>query len=318
MNGNGEVKRFTSIAGFRRTQFLPRLGKIRLGIKVKTAKGTEYPKETDYFVCPPEVIAVYGEKPTSLDILLPSEDPNIVVPYCYKKYGSNQKLHCKGNGEIAIGQNEKGEMVEKKCPCEDLKNKKCSQRGHLMVIIPRVSLGGVYQIDTGSTSNINKVMDAMLYWQTMAGHCKGIPLTIERVPEKLEDPISHKMNTHYLFKFSSAVNIDNLNKAIENKEKILSLDFKIEPPIEDGKLDDTPIISEGEIIDEADKKTAFEITDDEIKELTEAIKKLAYPDERKLKLFKAENKIKKWKDLTEEMYAELRILLGIQEIPFGE
>ena len=43
-----------------RQEMLPRIGKIRLGIKKKHSNGREYPAATDYFVCPPEVQAVYG------------------------------------------------------------------------------------------------------------------------------------------------------------------------------------------------------------------------------------------------------------------
>ena len=42
---------------------LPRLGKIRLGIKEEGADGKLYPTPTDYFVCPDEVKKVFGEKP---------------------------------------------------------------------------------------------------------------------------------------------------------------------------------------------------------------------------------------------------------------
>ena len=42
---------------------LPRLGKIRLGIKKKTDAGVSYSSSTDYFVCPDELKKVFGEKP---------------------------------------------------------------------------------------------------------------------------------------------------------------------------------------------------------------------------------------------------------------
>ena len=35
---------------------LPRLGKIRLGIKKKTKGGVEYPFATEYFIVPPEIV----------------------------------------------------------------------------------------------------------------------------------------------------------------------------------------------------------------------------------------------------------------------
>ena len=55
---------------------LPRLGKIRLGIKVEEEGKKPYPRAVDYFVCPPEVQAVLGEKPRSLPIAFPTDDPD--------------------------------------------------------------------------------------------------------------------------------------------------------------------------------------------------------------------------------------------------
>ena len=50
-----------------RQEMLPRIGKIRLGIKKKHSNGREYPAATDYFVCPPEVQAIYGPEPKESD-----------------------------------------------------------------------------------------------------------------------------------------------------------------------------------------------------------------------------------------------------------
>jgi len=55
-------QKFTRIKGLSSIRRLPRLGKIRLGIKKVTAKGKEYPSETDYFVCPAEVCRVLRTK----------------------------------------------------------------------------------------------------------------------------------------------------------------------------------------------------------------------------------------------------------------
>jgi len=200
-------QKFTSIKDFKRVAYLPRLGKIRLGVKVVSKNtGKQYPKEVDYFVVPPEVAKVYGDKPKVLDVMFPSEDPAQVIPYCYKRYGSNNRLMCKGDGETAIWFNpETNQMEERKCPCEALEEGKCDKRGHLMVILPRVSFGGVYQIDTGSGMNINRVLDAMEYWKTMVGRCKCILLTLERVPEKVGNPENGTMQTHYLFRFGTKI-----------------------------------------------------------------------------------------------------------------
>ena len=74
------------IKDFKGKSRIPRLGKIRLGIKVPGTK-SEYPKATDYFVCPEEVKAVYGEKPKRLNIAFHSEELEEVFPQYYKLYG---------------------------------------------------------------------------------------------------------------------------------------------------------------------------------------------------------------------------------------
>jgi len=94
---------------------IPRLGKIRLGIKVPGSK-SEYPKATDYFVCPIEVRAVYGEKPKKLQIAFHSDELEEVFPQYYKRYGKSTGLVCKGDGEDANQINPNtGEFEEIKC-----------------------------------------------------------------------------------------------------------------------------------------------------------------------------------------------------------
>jgi len=79
----------------------PRLGKIKLGRLVALANGKERPEATSHFVVPEEVAAVYGDEPTSIDIIFPSDDLDIVAPYNLKQYGSGSGLKCKGDGENA-------------------------------------------------------------------------------------------------------------------------------------------------------------------------------------------------------------------------
>jgi len=59
------------IKGISEVVRLPRLGKIRLGIRKKNADGIPYPSPTDYFVCPDEVRKVFGERPRELRIMFP-------------------------------------------------------------------------------------------------------------------------------------------------------------------------------------------------------------------------------------------------------
>ena len=89
----------TPIAGLSEQKRLPRLGKIHLGIKKKSQRtGAEYPVATDYFVCPPEVIKVYGEQPRRLDVIIPVEDEEIWASQYYRQYSRSRGLVCKGDG----------------------------------------------------------------------------------------------------------------------------------------------------------------------------------------------------------------------------
>jgi len=123
MNGDGKFDRgrYTTIPETKNIK-LPIGGKIRLGIKVKNKEGIEYPKETDYFVCPKEVREVFGEKPTELTVFFPVADRKKVFQQNYERYGSNQALLCQGDGDISGTaqrlnlKNVKWEEV--KCPCE--------------------------------------------------------------------------------------------------------------------------------------------------------------------------------------------------------
>ena len=185
---------YTSIVGLSTTMRMPRLGKIRLGIKAKTAKGVEYPKDVDYFVCPPEVQEVYGPMPKELDVLIPSTDPALYFPQALKWY-KGARLVCKGNGETATRiDTATGNMFEMACPCEHLKDPQtnpkgeCTARANLMVILPKVSMGGAYQIDTGSNNNIINLNSTMNWIMSMIGRVAWVPLTLKRVPTKIQTP----------------------------------------------------------------------------------------------------------------------------------
>lgn len=77
---------------------IPRFGMIRLG--ETGPKG--HPIALDHFVVPEEVKKVYGEKPTELDILLPSENMDEVLTAWYKRYGKTAGLICRGDEETAM------------------------------------------------------------------------------------------------------------------------------------------------------------------------------------------------------------------------
>ena len=180
------------ITGLSDRRYIPRLGKIRLGVKATSAKGVEYPKEVDYFVCPPEVIEKLGPEPKALEIYFPCEDEEKFFPQELLRYAGGQ-IVCRGNGEEATEIDRgTGEQKCVKCPCPHLTRKEpkpdCSPTANLMVIIPAVGMG-CYQIDTHSKSNITQLNSAIDQIRgLLGGRISFVPLTLRRVKKKIQTP----------------------------------------------------------------------------------------------------------------------------------
>jgi hypothetical protein len=122
-----------SIKGITDVTRLPRLGKIRTGIKKKSQKGNDYPEEVPYFVLNPieeqydakgnvigtrvnehieGLIKLFGEKPHEMDIVFPVDNDAIIADANLKWWGGNPKekkasLVCRGNGEYACYKGDK-------------------------------------------------------------------------------------------------------------------------------------------------------------------------------------------------------------------
>lgn len=185
---------------------LPRLGKIRTGEKRTGQKGP-YPHATDYFVCPDEVKAVYGEKPTELKVMFPADDLDLVAPQWYKCYSYSQGLLCRGDGktcrrkvdtdtgDFANKDTKHWELVDTLCTPDDcpmLPQKQCRRVMNLLFILPDVPGLGVYQLDTSSfysIVNINSQLapDGFLRPFTR-GRISFIPLILSIGPQEVTPP----------------------------------------------------------------------------------------------------------------------------------
>lgn len=242
------LTKINGIKGVSDRRRLPRLGKIRLGLKVRTTKGTEYPKEVSYFVCPDEVKKIYGEQPTVLDIYFPTDDSTQFFPQSLKLYKA-QGLICKGDGENALRKDEvSNELIEIECPCE---NEQCNAVGNLMVLLPRVSIGGVYQIDTGSISNIIAINSYIDYLRNLTGgRISMIPLKLRRIEQEMTfiNPTTNKQqkSVHYLLQMELPLTIDDINKMRNDKNYIPPV-VTIALPVEDGRDLPEVIIDESEL-----------------------------------------------------------------------
>lgn len=234
------IKLPNSVSQVRR---LPRLGKIRLGMVVTSGKsGKEYPRETDYFVCPPEVQAVYGEIPKALDVMFPVEQEEMIFPQFLGAYGGNHKLLCHGDGENAERWDKDAtEWLKRDCPCEWLEEGKCDRRANLLVVLPKVNLGGVYQIDSGSFNTIVNLNSYFEYLRFLVGRISWVPVKLIREAQQTLDP-DGKQQTHYPIKVVFEGTVEAVNALRQETKQIMAKvqTYALPEPIIEGPLPDTP------------------------------------------------------------------------------
>jgi hypothetical protein len=181
-----------------------------------------------YFVCPKEVIDIFEKDPTEIDIAFPLSgldenglpDVGGLFPQAYKYYGRSRGLKCVGDGETAMKANEEGVFEEVECPCDKFGQKDgCSKRASLFFFIPKISMGGIYVIDSGS-------------WNTMVDVQSGIYLALEL----LKDPITGEYNSITMLPFK----LRRMQKETQHegrKDKHWPLTCELDLPVEDiGKI----------------------------------------------------------------------------------
>jgi len=239
------MQTFVEIKGLSKKLFLPRLGKIRLGVKTRNPKtGNEYPTETPYFVVPPEVARVYGENPTTLDIMFPVNDVGRVFPQALKWYGNGQTLKCIGNGETALRYNNQTNTKEpRSCPCEHLNQEECGPRACLQVMLPKVNMGGVYQIDSGSENSMINVNSYCAFLAALIDRIAMVPLTLSREPKQIQGPKGPQ--THYLLHINLNITQEDVKQLLKETPDILKRiqGWEIPPPEEvNPAKDDSAIV----------------------------------------------------------------------------
>lgn len=226
-------ERPTSVASMRNVRYIPRLGHIRLGTKVrkddkhaacvKAGKHTAaedcmsctYPKDLNYFKVPAEFYPIYGEQPRELDVVIPHEDPASFFPYALKWFKAKERV-CHGNGTLAWRSKKHmqedrpsledcGRTCKIACPCSHLYDfdtnpqGECRAKGTLMLMYPRVSIGGIYQISTGSFYGITGIHSVVAFEDKEAGLEEGflrrifgrvslIPFKLRRIETEIPKP----------------------------------------------------------------------------------------------------------------------------------
>jgi len=182
---------------------LPRLGKIHLGEKeISERTKSPYPKATDYFVCPPQVQKVFGEKPKELRIMFPTEDEDRWASQFLRCYSATRGLICRGDGEMAdaLIDLKTGEIVSADTDSRNIERreitcapKQCPkyQRGHcretmfLQFLLPEVPGLGVWQIDTSSFYSIVNINNAIKLIKALCGRISMIPLLLTLEPQEV-------------------------------------------------------------------------------------------------------------------------------------
>jgi len=246
MNGDGKFDRgrYTTIPETKNIK-LPIGGKIRLGIKVKNKEGIEYPKETDYFVCPKEVRDVFGEEPTELTVFFPVANREKVFPE-----KSAQRLNL-----------ENGRWEEVKCPCEHY-NKKydkktkiggCVKAGYLKFMIPAVSIGTFYQCRVGGTVSIEECNSAFELADKTTGGCWAmIPFRMKRVAKKLKIPGTANMKTHWVVTLEIAASTEEIRRVMSGEILYLGQQkdkqFELEAP-------ELPLANKAYVAEETEEET---------------------------------------------------------------
>lgn len=229
---------------------LPRLGKIHLGIKKwKTVEGkrVEYPSAVDYFVCPPEVQAVFGEQPKELRILIPIEDEDRWASQYYRCYSRTRGLICKGDGinavrmvdaeTGAIADSKTKKVVMKDITCQGREcpeyGKQCHEVMNLQFLLPEVAGLGIWQIDTGSINSIKNINSASELIKSIYGKISMIPLILTVEPHTIQDPESGKKRNVYVLNLRTNQTLLELLEASRAKRLTIGEEEETDMPIPD-------------------------------------------------------------------------------------
>ena len=222
------------IEGLSARKRLPRIGKIHLGIR-DPEKG--YPKKVDYFVCPPEVQKVFGDKPKELRILIPTDDEERFASQYYRCYSKTRGLICKGDGIIAtrmtdtqtgaLADRDSKEIVMREIPCLGRKcpdyKIKCKEVMNLQFLLPEVPGLGVWQIDTSSINSILNINSAVELIKEIYKRIAMLPLSLTLESKEVVNPEDHKKQTVYVLNLRTNATMLDLAMAARQQAEVLEL-----------------------------------------------------------------------------------------------
>jgi hypothetical protein len=223
---------------------IPRLGKIKLGIKKKNAAGIEYPEKTPYFVLPTDhpqykdLVDLFGDKPKELHILIPTEDEERWCSQYYRCYSKSRGLVCKGDGRTASRMVAKGtdnlawkdakevEMKTIECPgknCDIFIKRNCNEIMNLQFMIPEIPGLGVWQINTTSINSIININSAAFIIRNIYKRLTNIPLLLTLEPQEGRTPDDGKKTTFYVLNLRSGIKLADLAIAARQQQDQFAL-----------------------------------------------------------------------------------------------
>lgn len=318
---------------------MPVIGKIRLGERKTSSGGKEYPSETEHFVLTdaPDVARVYGDKPISLDAFFISDDMDQVMPHWYKWYAGGVRdkegnviggrLQCYGDGRVAHHLAKRDPLTrivpERQClgeKCPDWKTAsgapQCKPSMSVYVMLPRVSLFGLYQIDTTSKAAIQRFVSQVGMISKAWGKLRMIPFKIFREPTLMtfvDDKGKEQSRTHYILSIipNEAEFQGKYGAELETKvQKLLSqatfatpVQERIEAPMEDNYavIEDHSKPKMDEVAQDTDLTALFE-------KLCALKKKTLTPKLRLLTAKQFESSENPKSDLTKYLHEQIAIL----------
>lgn len=208
---------------------IPRLGKIRLGVKREEPGKHPYPKATDYFVVPDDIKEYVGEKPKELQIMFPSDDQELVAPQYLRCYGISHGLVCWGDGEkshrkidVHTGEMAGRDTIDWEWQNWDCNTADCSEYGarcrrvmNLIFLLPNIPGLGVWQLDTSSFYSIREINSSLEMIRSITGgRIAFIPLTLALGPVDVF-PSGEKKKTVHILHIKSDVKLAGVIQAAQ-------------------------------------------------------------------------------------------------------
>jgi hypothetical protein len=218
------------------------------------------------------VAEVFGEKPTELEVMFPTEDPGQFAQQWLRAYSLTQGLVCIGDGitarrkiDTATGNMAgrgtrdwkwRDSLICNPQECPEYLSRRCRRVMNLQVLLPKVPGLGVWQIDTSSFYSIVNINSMIKLLKGTLGRCSMIPLTLALGSIEVTPPGQSK-KTVYVMHIKEDVRLADLARLAQLPAAQVLLP---EPEVEEAPEDLYP----PEILAEAEAKpTHYELPADQ-------------------------------------------------------